>query len=145
LIRVAKDASEEQKKEARGKLAALRQEILGGKDFAEMAKQHSDCPSKTRGGDLGYFAKGRMVPEFEKAAFSLKEGEVSEIVETQFGFHLIQVYGKKPAGVAPLSEVRGQMERELKNKKTGDAVAAYVQKLRTKAKIELLDQSLVGN
>lgn len=144
LLRVSKDATEEQKKSARGKMASLRQEILGGKDFSEMAKQHSECPSKARGGDLGYFTKGKMVPEFEKAAFSLKEGEVSEIVETQFGFHLIQVYGKKPAGIAPLPEVRGQIERELKNKKSADAVAAYVQKLRSKAKIELLDKSLSG-
>jgi peptidyl-prolyl cis-trans isomerase C len=142
LIRIPKEAGDDQKKTAKLKIASIRQEILAGKDFAETAKTQSDCPSKARGGDLGYFAKGRMVPEFEKAAFSLKEGEVSEIVETQFGFHLIQVYGKKPAGVTPLSEVRGSLEREIKNKKTNEAVGAYVKDLRKKAKIEILDQTL---
>lgn len=74
----------------------LRQEIVDGKiDFATAAKEYSKCPSGQNGGDLGFFGKGVMVPEFETAAFSLKVGEVSQPVQTQFGWHLIEVTAEK--------------------------------------------------
>jgi peptidyl-prolyl cis-trans isomerase C len=142
LILVPKDATEEQKKASLEKISALRKEISGGKDFAEVAKASSECPSKERGGDLGYFPRGTMVPEFEQVAFSLKEGEVSEPVLTQFGYHLILVYGRKPAGVWPFEEVRGAVERDLKNQKTQEAFNAHMESLRKDAKITILDQTL---
>ena len=73
----------------------LLSQIKAGKDFAELAKAHSDCPSGQQGGDLGFFTRGRMVKEFEDAAFSMETGQVSEPVGTQFGFHLIKVTDKK--------------------------------------------------
>ena len=73
----------------------LRQEILAGKDFAAVAKESSKCPSSSNGGDLGYFSKGMMVPEFDQAAFNLSVGEVSEPVKTQFGWHLIKVTAQR--------------------------------------------------
>lgn len=73
----------------------LREEILAGKSFAEAAKEVSLCPSGKQGGDLGFFGKGQMVPEFEKAAFSLPVGEVSEPIQTQFGWHLLVVTGQR--------------------------------------------------
>lgn len=73
----------------------LREEILAGKDFAEAAQEYSKCPSGAQGGDLGYFSRGMMVPEFDKAAFELEVGELSEPVQTQFGWHLLIVTDKK--------------------------------------------------
>jgi peptidyl-prolyl cis-trans isomerase C len=144
LIKVPPKATEEEKKQAREKIEAVRKDLLAGKDFQETAKAVSDCPSKARGGDLGYFGKGRMVPEFEKVAFTLKEGEISPVVETQFGFHVIQVYGKKPPGVTPLEEVKKQVEGKVKSEKFNQAVSDYVGELRKKAKVEILDPGLQG-
>ena len=144
LIAVPKDASEQQKATAQEKISMLRQDLIGGKDFANLARIYSDCPSRDRGGDLGYFSKGTMVPEFEQAAFSLKEGEISEVVQTIHGYHLIQVYGRKPAGTMPLGEVTDQLEKELRDKKTGDAVNVQVRSLAKKAKIQILDEKLGG-
>ena len=72
------------------KAQTLLAEIKAGADFSSKAQEHSQCPSKARGGDLGHFGRGQMVPEFEKAAFALQVGELSEPVQTQFGFHLIK-------------------------------------------------------
>lgn len=70
-------------------------ELKKGANFAKLAKQFSECPSKKKGGDLGWFGRGKMVREFEKAAFSLKKGEISDIVKTQFGYHIIKLTDTK--------------------------------------------------
>ncbi len=75
--------------EAKQQIETLKSEIAGGGDFAALAQSHSDCPSSAKGGDLGPFGRGMMVPEFEQAAFALDTGAVSDIVETNFGYHLI--------------------------------------------------------
>ena len=78
------------RKEARKLAEQILKELKSGKDFAELARQHSDGPSGPKGGNLGRFARGQMVPEFDKAVFKLKQGTVSDIVETQFGYHIIK-------------------------------------------------------
>ena len=81
------------KAEAESQIAALKTQVDGGADFAQLASQHSDCPSGQRGGDLGTFGRGQMVGPFEDAAFSMAVGGTSGVVETQFGFHIIRRTG----------------------------------------------------
>ena len=86
-----------------------------GADFAKLATQYSeDTASKVKGGDLDFFPKGQMVPEFDKVAFSLKPGEISDVVKSQFGYHIIKVTDKKPAAKKTLDEVKPQIEDQLK-------------------------------
>ncbi len=91
----------------------IRKEIEEGKAFDEAAKEYSTCPSKDKGGDLGFFGKGRMVPEFDKAAFELKVGELSDVVKTQFGYHLIIVEEKKEAAIKTFEQVQEQIKQTL--------------------------------
>jgi peptidyl-prolyl cis-trans isomerase C len=136
LCGVDPKATDAEKKKAREKAEALLKEIKAGKDFAELAKSNSTCPSKAQGGDLGFFGKGQMVPAFENAAFALKPGEVSNVVETQFGYHIIKVTEKKSAGVTKFDEVRDKIQAYLKNMKVQKGVIDYIAQLKEKAKIE---------
>ena len=97
LIQVAPDANDEEKLAARKKIEDIQKKIEAGDDFADLARQYSEGPSNVNGGDLGYFDRKKMVKPFSDAAFDLKPGQVSDIVETQFGYHLIKVYDKKPS------------------------------------------------
>lgn len=81
------------KEEAQQQIAAIKEQVAGGADFADLAKQHSDCPSGGSGGDLGMFGRGQMVPAFEQSTFELPVGSTSDVVETPFGYHLIQRTG----------------------------------------------------
>lgn len=119
LLRVPPDATEKQKREAREKLEAWRREIVEqGADFAALAREHSEDPgSKEAGGELGWFGEGRMVKPFEKAAFALSPGEVSQVVETPFGLHLIQVEEVRDARVRPLEEVREEIAEEIRRER----------------------------
>ena len=84
--------------------------IKAGGNFEELAKKNSVDSSAAKGGDLGWFGKGSMVPVFEKAALALKEGQVSDVVKSDFGFHIIKLTGKRPAGIRPLEEVKDQIK-----------------------------------
>ncbi|HJU44818.1 MAG TPA: SurA N-terminal domain-containing protein, partial [Vicinamibacterales bacterium] len=108
---------------------ALAEEVAkkakAGADFAALAKQYSEDESnKDNGGDLDYFGRGRMVPEFENAAFAMQPGEISDLVKTQYGFHIIKVVDKKPAITRSLDEVRAQITEQLRFQKAQEAVGA---------------------
>jgi len=114
LVQVPPDAEEEALEEARGRAQELLARIRGGADLADVAMEASDDPgSKARGGDLGFFRRGRMVKAFEDAAFSLPVGEVSDLVQSVHGFHLIRVEEKRPAQVISFEEARRQIAEEL--------------------------------
>lgn len=136
LIKVAPDANESQKAEARKKIETIQKKINSGEDFGALAREFSEGPSRERSGDLGYFGRGQMVKSFDAVAFELKPGQVSEIVETQFGYHLIKVYEKKPAKTMAYSEVKEQINQHLKQQKARQQVELYVNGLKKEAKIE---------
>jgi peptidyl-prolyl cis-trans isomerase C len=136
LIKVQTDAPDDQKAAARKKIEAVQQKVQKGEDFATLAKTYSEGPSGPKGGDLGYFRRGQMVKPFEEAAFSLKPNETSEIVETQFGYHLIKVNDKKPAQKMTYAEVKDRLNDNLKKQKTDSGANAYIETLRKDAKIE---------
>lgn len=136
LIKVAPDAEAAAKTEARQKLVGIKEKLDGGADFAELAEAHSECPSSQNGGDLGFFGKGKMVPAFEAAAFALAPGTVSDIVETDFGYHLIKVEEQRDAGAIGFDEVKPRIADNLRNEKIQKELVAYLEKLRDTAKIE---------
>lgn len=122
------------------KIKDIRARIVDGKaDFAEEAKKHSDCPSGQQGGSLGWFGRGMMVPEFDKVAFEMAKGEVSNIVTTQFGYHIIYKADQKGGGQQTLVDVHDQIRDLLRHEARGRAMDAYVAELREKAKIEYKD------
>lgn len=135
LIKVDPDAMEEDKAKARAKLEKIRKKLKQGGDFAAFAGESSECPSKAKGGDLGYFGRGQMVKPFEDAAFSLKKGEVSDIVETGFGYHLIKVTDKKPETIITYNDVKEKLNQYLKQQKLRSKIGQYINKLKETAKI----------
>jgi peptidyl-prolyl cis-trans isomerase C len=138
LVKFEHGATPEQKEAARKKAADLLTQIKGGADFATLAKANSDDPgSAAKGGDLGLFPKGAMVPPFDQAAFALKVGEVSDLVESPFGFHIIKVAEHKPAGVSPYEEVQEKIGQYLHNRELKAKLDAHIAELKAKAQVQV--------
>ncbi len=138
LVTVAEQADEKTRQAAKAKADDLLAQLKGGASFEELAKKSSDCPSAPQGGDLGFFGHGQMVPEFDTAAFALKPGELSGVVTTKFGYHIIKLEEKKDAGVVPEAEVAPKIREYLVSQKTGAVVEKQLKALREKAKIEIV-------
>jgi len=138
LIRVAADADDAAKQKARSEAESVLEKLRGGGDFAALAKEHSQDASAAQGGDLEFFSRGQMVPPFETAAFALKAGEVSEIVETQFGLHIIKVTDRRAARTVPFTEVTQQIREFLQGQKRQEATTAFIDSLKSKGKVEVL-------
>jgi peptidyl-prolyl cis-trans isomerase C len=121
---------------ARQKAETLLKQVKEGGDFAALAKENSTCRSAAEGGDLGLFARGSMVKPFEEAAFALKPGEVSDVVETQFGYHIIKVTEHRDPNTVSFEGARNDITKRLTQQKKNEFVRKYIESLRQKAKIE---------
>ncbi len=139
LLKLPPDASPEKEKELRRKAEEALAKIKAGADFAEVAREYSEGPSASRGGDLGSFARGEMDESFEKAAFALSPGEVSGPVRTPFGFHIIKVEAKEAGRVKKLEEVKELIEKKLFNERLGERLDQEAERAE-----ELLQQGLPG-
>jgi peptidyl-prolyl cis-trans isomerase C len=138
LIAIPPNANAADKQQARAKADVVLKKVQGGADFAQLARAESqDRGSAENGGDLGFFGKGQMVPPFEAAAFNLKPGEVSPVVETQFGFHIIKHQEQRAARTTPLAEVNQQIAEYLRAQQGEEKTAAFVEQLKAKAKVDM--------
>jgi peptidyl-prolyl cis-trans isomerase C len=140
LINVPQGATAEQEERARQLATSLLTRARKGEDFAGLAKENSMDSSASRGGDVGLTEEGELAPEYEAAAAKLKVGEISGLVRTQFGFHIIKLTDRRAAGIAPLDEVRDQLIDFLKGQKVDAELNKILQSLQGQAKIEILIQ-----
>jgi parvulin-like peptidyl-prolyl isomerase len=139
LIGLPQGATAEQKTEARTRAAAVLKTVKAGGDFATLARANSsDQGSAQNGGDLGFFPKGQMTPAFEEAAFKLKPGTVSALVETPFGFHIIKVIERRAPRTATFVEVSGQIKDFLTRGQQEQKLEQFVEQVKAKGKIEIL-------
>jgi peptidyl-prolyl cis-trans isomerase C len=145
LVRVDNSASDDEKKKAKEKTELYLKKIKDGEDFAKLASDFSDDPgSKAKGGDLGFFPRGRMVKPFDDAAFSLKPGETSGIVETQFGFHIIKVEDRKDSSVESFDVVKERLKQKLSQDRTRKELTDFIDKAMKDSKTEIYPDVLTG-
>jgi peptidyl-prolyl cis-trans isomerase C len=138
LLHIGKDTPPDQKAAQKAKAEEALAKARSGSDFGALAREYSQDPgSAQRGGDLGYFEKGRMVAPFDKAAFSMKVGAISDIVETDFGYHIIKVTDHRPEGVTPIDDVRQKIHEYLASQKVQGEVQKLTASLRKQAKVEV--------
>jgi peptidyl-prolyl cis-trans isomerase C len=136
MIKVDPKSDAGKKEETRKKLEDIQKRVQKGEDFAILAKDFSQDASSTRGGDLGTIPKGRMPKALDDAAFSLKPGEVSNVVETEVGFHLIKVHEKVPEKVVPFKDAEQKIRQYLANQKLNQRIDEYLNEVKKTAKIE---------
>lgn len=141
LAKLAPGAGEEARAAARVRIEAAQARLRGGAPFAEVARALSEDGTAADGGDLGFFGRGQMVPAFEAAAFALAPGEVSGVVETQFGLHLIVVEGRRGGARIPEAQARAAIRERLAAEKAGRTLAERIRELRARARIELAPSS----
>lgn len=136
LIKVSPKADESKKKDALEKIKKIQKRLQKGEDFGALAKESSECPSSKRGGDLGFFKRGQMAKPFEDAAFTTKPGEITDIVKTRFGYHLIKVVEKKPETTIKFESIKDRIEQRLKQEKLRKEITAYLEELNKTAKVK---------
>jgi parvulin-like peptidyl-prolyl isomerase len=140
---IVKNVNEQQDEAAaRAGIEIALEELRAGAAFAEVADRHSDCAGN--GGDLGWFPRGEMVDEFDNVAFSLQTGAMSEIFRSVFGFHIVKVLERKPAGVRGFAEVKDEIERALSEQKREKALEDYLDRLRAAADIRQDNSKAAG-
>ena len=128
--------------EVRAKAESVLAQARSGTDFAELAQEHSEDTTAANGGDLGYFGRGKMVPEFDQVVFALPIGDISDLVQSQYGFHIIKVTGKQDAMTQPLEalreQIRGTLTQEKASAKVDEAVESAAEKLQASRSIDAL-------
>jgi peptidyl-prolyl cis-trans isomerase SurA len=138
LVRVARDAPAKEVEEALARARAIAEEARKpGADFAQLAREKSEGPSREDGGDLGFFKRGMMLPDFDKVAFHLPEGAVSDPVRTHFGFHVIKVEARRNQPVASFEEMKPQLQENVLRNQQERFTEQYVKELRQKARVEI--------
>lgn len=139
LIKFDEVDTDEIKAEKKAQLEKIRADIIAETiTFEDAAVEHSSCPSKAQGGSLGTFGKGQMVPEFEVAAFTQEIDEVGDVVETQFGYHIIKVTERQEAGVVDFDEAKEQITIFLTGQKKQEIISDFIKSLRDSATIEVV-------
>jgi len=126
---------------AKAEADKLLKQVKEGGDFAALAKEHSDCPSSARGGDLGFFARGAMVKPFEDVAFTMEPNDISDVVETKFGYHIIKVTDHKDPNAVPFEQAKANIVAKLVNEKKSTISQEYIQSLKDKATIAYPEQA----
>jgi len=143
LIRADKSAPEEVRKKAKEKAEEILKKAKSGEDFAKLAMEYSDDPgSKTKGGDLGFFERGRMVPAFEEAAFKLNPGEVSGVIETAYGFHIIKMEEKKKEELEPFEKIKDKVMNKARDEIRSEKVKTYLDQIVKEADIKIFPEVL---
>lgn len=136
LVKVDAGADDEAKAAKKAEIEGYRQQLVDGTaEFEKLASEHSECPSGQRGGDLGTFERGRMVPEFETAAFEQEINAIGPVIETQFGYHIVQVIERSEAGQRSFEDVKDEIAEQLTGRGKQQAVEAYIASLREQAAI----------
>jgi peptidyl-prolyl cis-trans isomerase C len=138
LFKVDDKADDATKKKRLAEAQAVMQQVRGGADFGELAKKHSSDGSAAQGGDLNFFTKGQMVPAFDAAAFALQPGQISDIVTTEFGYHIIKVTERRPPSTVPFEQVSERIKEYLAEQRKQERAQAFIESLKQKAKIEVL-------
>ncbi len=136
LFEVDRDAGDEAKAEQKAEAEKVLQQLLEGADFEALAKEHSACPSSEDGGSLPPFAQGEMVPEFDAATRALEVGEISPVIETDFGYHVIRLDDRMEASKVPLPEVAERIREHVKQEREQKSFSAVIAALREGASIE---------
>ena len=138
LFKVEESADAATKKKVKDQAESVLKQARAGADFAQLAKKYSADGSAQDGGDLNFFTRGQMVPAFDQAAFALKPGEISDIVTTQFGYHIIKVTERRPASTVPFEQVSARIKEYLTEQQKQQKVDTFIESLKQRAKIEVL-------
>jgi peptidyl-prolyl cis-trans isomerase C len=136
LVQVPEDADDAKQAEAMAAIQGMKTRIGKGENFAALAQEYSDCPSKAKGGDLGFFSREQMVPPFSEAAFALEPGQTSDVVKTRFGYHLIRATERQAEQTMAFNDVKDAISTRLRQESEGKKIDAYLEKLKEHADIQ---------
>lgn len=134
-IFIGAEKNEDSRAKARARVEALREELSLGADFGQLARSHSEGPAAAQGGFVGWIERGELIPDLEKVAFSLNPGDVSPIIETEYGVMLLKVEEKVEAGLAPFDEVRTELEPELRRSRADERYQKWMAELRKRSRV----------